>query len=501
MHKGFTLIEILIAVSIIALLILVPILAFGQIQKQSRDAKRKSDVSQIQQALSQYQAENGDYPQNLDDLVTEGYLAEIPIDPLQGQAVQDTQGDIYDYAYSLSDDGTNYSIVAPLEEDGEEGAPNKYIVANPIGLISVNGTPTPTPEGGINSPPYLPTNTPVVTPTDDPSPGFDVDSALYYSAAVDPMTRHIIQTDYTFSSATVFSEASGYSEILPDKNPVRCFDGGATPRIVYYSFETGNGDIYVANYDGTNKVNLTNSSAVEQNPLFSPDGSTIAYMSNESGDFDLYTMDSDGTNVVRLTTTSVYERPVHFINNTVLVYTESSTGVKQIYRQNIDGTGRTRISPMESDSAYGLNVSYDGTKIVYSSTVEGSPDPYKHVFVMNPDGSNHTQLTTGSIYADFPVISPDNTTVLYTVSGDNNDFFTVPITGGSMTQLTNKPSDNYHFDESYWYTPNGQWIFSNRHQPDADIVIARIDPSSGAIVEMTDPAEGTTSGFCFGLNP
>jgi dipeptidyl aminopeptidase/acylaminoacyl peptidase len=55
-------------------------------------------------------------------------------------------------------------------------------------------------------------------------------------------------------------------------------------------------EIYVMNSDGTNQTRLTNNSATDYEPTFSPDGSKIAFTSNRDGNDEIYVMNSDGTN-------------------------------------------------------------------------------------------------------------------------------------------------------------------------------------------------------------
>ncbi|MBI4037376.1 prepilin-type N-terminal cleavage/methylation domain-containing protein [Candidatus Daviesbacteria bacterium] len=62
MHRGFTLVELLITVSIIAVLASISIGVFANIQKSSRDSKRKSDLAIVQGVLEQYRADQGFYP-------------------------------------------------------------------------------------------------------------------------------------------------------------------------------------------------------------------------------------------------------------------------------------------------------------------------------------------------------------------------------------------------------------------------------------------------------
>jgi len=93
---GFTLTELLITVSIIAILVTIALAAYSTINKQSRDTKRKNDLEQIRSALEMYKADNGFYPavnvdgtfgaaSNLAATLTPTYVALIPSDPLSTQ--------------------------------------------------------------------------------------------------------------------------------------------------------------------------------------------------------------------------------------------------------------------------------------------------------------------------------------------------------------------------------------------------------------------------------
>lgn len=90
--KGFTLIELLVVIGLIAVLagtVLAVFNPFGQIQK-SQDAKRKSDLAQIQRALELYYQDNGRYPPSNGNYQITGaawgaswgtYMAILPADP------------------------------------------------------------------------------------------------------------------------------------------------------------------------------------------------------------------------------------------------------------------------------------------------------------------------------------------------------------------------------------------------------------------------------------
>lgn len=79
MKKGFTLIEILITVTIIAILTAIGIVSYNSVNKRARDAKRKSDLEQIRSALEIFRNDFGSYPGT-----AEGFIALTSLDPGDG---------------------------------------------------------------------------------------------------------------------------------------------------------------------------------------------------------------------------------------------------------------------------------------------------------------------------------------------------------------------------------------------------------------------------------
>ena len=55
------------------------------------------------------------------------------------------------------------------------------------------------------------------------------------------------------------------------------------------------------NADGTGQTRLTNNSAIDDGPAWSPDGTKIAFTSDRDGNYEIYSMNADGTGQTRLT--------------------------------------------------------------------------------------------------------------------------------------------------------------------------------------------------------
>jgi general secretion pathway protein G len=83
---GFTLLELLVVVAIIGIVVTV---AVGQYQRSIRKAKEavlKEDLYIMRQAIDQYFADKGEWPPDLQALVEESYLRDIPVDPITESA-------------------------------------------------------------------------------------------------------------------------------------------------------------------------------------------------------------------------------------------------------------------------------------------------------------------------------------------------------------------------------------------------------------------------------
>lgn len=85
---GFTLIELLVVVAIIAIMTGLIMASLASSRAKARDAKRISDVAQLQLALEQYFSQHNAYPARggLEAALVSKYISALPKDPLTGSA-------------------------------------------------------------------------------------------------------------------------------------------------------------------------------------------------------------------------------------------------------------------------------------------------------------------------------------------------------------------------------------------------------------------------------
>ena len=88
--RGFTLLEMMIVLSIMAILISVAVPMYNQSIVQARESVLRSNLSTLRNVISQYTLDKQKAPQSLDDLVQAGYLRQLPIDPMTREANWET---------------------------------------------------------------------------------------------------------------------------------------------------------------------------------------------------------------------------------------------------------------------------------------------------------------------------------------------------------------------------------------------------------------------------
>ncbi len=124
-ESGFTLLELMIVMIIIATLAAMAIPMYTQNVKAAKEAVLKEDLQVMRTAIGSYTVDKQKAPQSLDDLVQAGYLKAVPKDPITGRSdtwitsqsdtldtIDETEGgidDVHSGAELTAIDGTSYS--------------------------------------------------------------------------------------------------------------------------------------------------------------------------------------------------------------------------------------------------------------------------------------------------------------------------------------------------------------------------------------------------------
>ncbi|PYP19537.1 MAG: hypothetical protein DMD54_02350 [Gemmatimonadetes bacterium] len=243
--------------------------------------------------------------------------------------------------------------------------------------------------------------------------------------------------------------------------------------IVFHSTRDGPFHIYAMNADGSDVRQLTNTEALDFDPLWSPSGQQIEFgrcctgalvIMNEDGtgqdtiaenagvgpwspngkqvafgrDGDVFVMNVDGSGVRQLTSDRALDFPTGWSpNGRQILFQSERDGNRELYVMNVDGSGVTRLTnDPASDEGDHAGWSPDGKQIVFSSR---RTDGNLHIFVMNGDGSDVRQVTPDGPYDDDdPFWSPDGKQIAFQSTRDGDeDVYVVNTDGTGLTQLTN----------------------------------------------------------------
>ena len=121
--RGFTLLELMIVISVIIILAVIVMPQYLRTVQHAREATLQDSLFQMRKMMDQYAADKGRLPQSLDDLATAGYLREVPIDPMTeardwnvetGQDPLSAEGgsgvtDVHSSSSEVGSDGRPYS--------------------------------------------------------------------------------------------------------------------------------------------------------------------------------------------------------------------------------------------------------------------------------------------------------------------------------------------------------------------------------------------------------
>lgn len=199
-------------------------------------------------------------------------------------------------------------------------------------------------------------------------------------------------------------DGTGLKQLVQSAENIYVRTDGWSPdnrKLLYMSSEEVNDQfinhLYLINVESADKTEMIKSVEVES-PIWNPDGNSIMFKSiTERSNPGIYVADSQGKDVKLIyeETSPVEKAIVDAISwspdGSKIAFASLKNGAK-LYTINPDGTGKTLLTSNLSWSwtnPYAWSPS--GDKIAFSSSTANG----EHVFIANPDGTEHMQITTG----------------------------------------------------------------------------------------------------------
>lgn len=248
----------------------------------------------------------------------------------------------------------------------------------------------------------------------------------------------------------VAPDGSGLANLTAD--PAPDFDPAWSPggtKIAFASTRAGNTDIYVINADGSGLTRVTDDPGDDTDPAFSPDGSRIVFVSDRAGSAsdigespdEIFVMDADGSDQLRLTSNRVFDDDPAFSpdGTTIAFVRQTGQAGMDIWALSATGGPPWRLTSAGGDDER-PSWSPDGTRIVFSSQRDGGiggrgGGGTGAIFVMNADGSGQQKLTDSRLDRD-PVWSPDGTRIAFvSARAGDPELFAMAVDGTGVTQL------------------------------------------------------------------
>jgi len=265
---------------------------------------------------------------------------------------------------------------------------------------------------------------------------------------------------------------------------VQVFTGRPGPflsRIAFVSDRSGNAELWMMDWDGSNPTQLTKHSSialgptwspdgrhlvftsylrggpalflltpsegylkllwdkggVNSSPAISPDGRTIAFASSVDGNVDIYVMPIEGGDAQRLTTARAIDtQPTWAPNGRQLAFTSVRSGSPQIYLMDIDGTGVRRLS-FGGEFHDEATFAQDGTRIVCTTRVAGR---FQLATIDIISGDRTVIPGPGS--NESPTFSPDGSMIAFASSRTGKPQIFITDSEGNPHQLTSTGSNH-----------------------------------------------------------
>ena len=284
-------------------------------------------------------------------------------------------------------------------------------------------------------------------------------------------------SDYKFGISFYYNDLStiqAYSDTVNWQHWVCTFNALTKERRIYLNGQLIAEDIASANYSGTGDLYLGS--------VFNSTG----FYSGKIDDIRIYNRALSAAEIQALYQESGWP-PTASLANTKIAFGSQRDGDYDIYVMNPDGSNLTNIT----NTTYNESAprwSPNGNQIAFTTDRDGNQE----IYVMNADGSNPYNLTQNPANEERCSWSPDGSRIAFTTNRDgNSEIYVMKADGSNQTRLTNNTVDDHYLD----WSPDGKWIAFSRKtapgQPISDWQIIIIDVDGTNEYPVTDTNQNT----------
>jgi len=269
--------------------------------------------------------------------------------------------------------------------------------------------------------------------------------------------------------------------------------------IVFHSDRSGNSEIYRIDIDGRNEIQLTDNTAYDGFPSWSPDGSQVLFQSDRDGTLSIYSMRADGSDPQRIPNTEHGNYAKWSADGSRIAFFSKRDGVTDIYSVSIDGNNMQNLTQSGSTDET-PSWTADGTLLAFQSdrawrqSLAEEPAPEQRsnfgIFTLALATATVTEITGLQFNDENPSIHPNGHSIVFQRYVDDGLAIGVVDIESGATRLLTAPAEIS--GSPAWSSSGTHIVFDSMRDGNFEIYV--MDADGGNVRKITNTAGNENSG-------